>query len=474
MRGVRPTSSAAGFLGRRLRRWVLALGVAFLAIGVPAGPAAAEAVKLASITGRTFEVSMGRPVMVETEKPFTEIVVGDPSIADVSPLTDRSFIILGAKAGITGIALFDKDKNPVGTADVEVSPHTDRLQAALASRIPGAKIDVSSANGRVVLSGTANDAEAIAEANAIAQQFAGENVVNTINVTNVQQVQLEVRFLEASRQANKELGIAWSAVGSKLAAAVGSARLASGSTPFGALIGQLVGNGIQVDYLIQALETKGLARRLAEPNLVAMSGETASFLAGGEFPFPVAGADNTITVEFKKFGVGLDFTPTVGPDEVIHLVIKPEVSQLDPSTSLTLNNITIPSLTVRRATTTVELRDGQSFVIGGLLQGSNTVSHERVPWLGDVPVLGTLFRSSAYKRQETDLVIIVTPHLVRPMDPGQRIASPLDHALPGNDVDVFLNGQSEVRAGQLLSYASTRGGAGVPTTGHILDLPELR
>jgi pilus assembly protein CpaC len=455
-------------------RLARALAVA-LALAGPAAliaaPAAAEGVRLTA-AHRAIEVSVGRPLMVETERPFKEIVVGDPAVADVSPLTDRSFIILGARAGLTGIALFDENKAPVGSADIEVSPHTDRLQAALAARIPGADIEVTSENGKVLLSGTADDASAIEEANAIASQFAGENVVNTMDVTNVQQVQLEVRFLEASRTAGRELGIKWNIQGGDISAGVGSALLPSLAAPFGTLMGQLIGNGVQVDFLINALEQKGLARRLAEPNLVAMSGETASFLAGGEFPFPVSTKEG-IVVEFKKFGVGLDFTPTVGPDDVIHMVIKPEVSQIDPGLSIKVGDSVIPSITVRRATTTVELRDGQSFVIGGLLQSTNSVTQDKVPWMGDVPVLGALFRSNAYKKQETDLVIIVTPHLVRPLDPGQTVATPLDHTSPASDVDLFLGGKAEVAAAGALSYAASAA-PGAPATGYILDLPEIR
>lgn len=453
-------------------RAVLAALVGLAAPALLAADAFAADIRLAADRHRSIEVAVGRPVMVETSRPFKEIVVGDPTVADVSPLTDRSFMILGSKPGLTGIALFDAAKNPVGSADVEVSPHTDKLQAALAARIPGAKIDVTSQNGKILLSGTAEDAGAIAKANEIASQFSPEPVVNTMNVSNVQQVQLEVRFLEASRSAGRELGIQWNLNSGDVQASVGNRLLPSLATPFGSIVGQLLGNGLQVDFLINALEQKGLARRLAEPNLVAMSGETASFLAGGEFPFPVATKEG-IVVEFKKFGVGLDFTPTVGPDDVIHMVIKPEVSQIDPGLSIKIADTFIPSITVRRATTTVELRDGQSFVIGGLLQTTSSVSQDKVPWLGDVPVLGALFRSNGYKKQETDLVIIVTPHLVRPLDPGQTVATPLSHTRPPNDIDLFVNGQGEVPAAGLLSYASAGEAPLAVQTGHILDLPEL-
>jgi pilus assembly protein CpaC len=205
-------------------------------------------------------------------------------------------------------------------------------------------------------------------------------------------------------------------------------------------------SGTTADVLIQALEQRGVARRLAEPNLVALSGDTASFLAGGEFPFPVQADNNKITVEFKKFGIGLAFTPTVLGEGLINLKIEPEVSELDPTASLQVNNIAVPGLMVRRTQTTLELRDGQSFAIAGLLYTNHYKNQAQLPWIGEVPVLGTLFRSAAFQRKETDLVIIVTPRLVKPARPGQHLATPLDRRLPSNDVEFFVGGRLEVDA----------------------------
>ena len=184
-----------------------------------------------------------------------------------------------------------------------------------------------------------------------------------------------------------------------------------------------------------------MIRRLAEPNLTALSGDTASFLAGGEFPIPVSSNLGSIGIEFKKYGVGLAFTPTVLGDGVINLKIEPEVSQIDPTTSITLNGITIPAFIVRRANTTVELRDGQSFAIAGLLQAISTTDQKQLPWIADLPVIGALARSAAYQKKETDLVIIVTPRLVRPARPGDVLRTPLDSAKPANDPEFFLLGQ---------------------------------
>jgi pilus assembly protein CpaC len=209
------------------------------------------------------------------------------------------------------------------------------------------------------------------------------------------------------------------------------------------------GGGGSLDALITALETKGALRRLAEPNLMALSGDAARFLAGGEFPVPIPNTSSngspTISIEYKKFGVELAFVPTVLSRGVINLRVEPSVSELDFATAVTIAGTQVPALTVRNARTTVELRDGQSFAIAGLLQTRNRQDVSQLPWIGSVPVLGSLFRSASYQHEETDLVIIVTPHLVAPAAPGQKLASPLDSRLPANDVDFFLNGQMDVR-----------------------------
>lgn len=420
------------------------------------------------ITTAKVRVTKGKPQTVRTDRAFSEIVVGDPEIADASPLTENTFYILGGKIGTTGIALFDKNKKLIGQMDIEVSYDTTELRRVLRAKLPNSRIKVSSANGRIVLSGSAKDAPSAAHANAIAQQF-GEDVISSLGVSSSQQVQLEVRFIEAARNRNKEIGIRWEAIGSKFSSAIGTAGLVSGGVPFGTILGRILGNGVTADALINALETRGLARRLAEPNLVALSGQKASFLAGGEFPIPVSqGSNGNVTVEFKKFGVGLEFTPTVLKDGIINLEISPEVSEIDVSNTVKYGDIEIPSLTVRRATTTVQLRDGQSFVMAGLLQSSSEVSRRQFPWLSDIPVLGALFRSVSFRRKETDLVIIVTPRLVRPIEPGKRIRTPLDDKIAGNDVDVFWRGKDERRPVNRRRIARSDGTT-LPV-GHIMEL----
>jgi pilus assembly protein CpaC len=282
---------------------------------------------------------------------------------------------------------------------------------------------------------------------------------------------LKVRFIEASRTAGRDLGVNWFAsnesgtrgvntgLGGLTAAGPGAGGVpifntlstfagnASGM-PFGVALANLASGGTNIDLLITALETKGLARRLAEPDLVALSGDTASFLAGGEFPVPVAqtgvGGAATVTIEFKPFGVQLTFVPTVLANGIINLRLTPSVSQLDYGNAIRTADFLIPALTKREARTTIELRDGQSFAIAGLLQTVGLRDISQVPWLGSVPVIGALFRSTAYQQEETDLVVIVTPHLVEPGVPGDRLATPLDQRLPSNDVDLFLRGKLEV------------------------------
>jgi pilus assembly protein CpaC len=220
------------------------------------------------------------------------------------------------------------------------------------------------------------------------------------------------------------------------------------AAPFGVALASIATKGGSLDVTLTALEEKGLIRRLAEPDLIALSGDTAAFLAGGEFPVPVAqqgsiGAAPIITVQWKPFGVELTFVPTVLANGIINLRLAPSVSELDFTNPVVISGSSIPSLTKREARTTIELRDGQSFAIAGLLQARNRRGISQLPWIGSVPVLGALFRSAAYQQEETDLVVIVTPHLVAPSVPGQRLASPLDNYLPTNDVDFFLMGDME-------------------------------
>jgi pilus assembly protein CpaC len=238
---------------------------------------------------------------------------------------------------------------------------------------------------------------------------------------------------------------------------------------FGALaLGFDVGS-VEVGILLEALETKGMVRTLAEPNLTALSGQEAKFLAGGEYPIPVAQDNGRISVEFKKFGVSLSFTPTVLDNGLINLTIEPEVSEADYSRTISTGDIVIPSLVVRRTKTTVELRNGQSISIAGLLQSFNSRNADQLPWLGDVPVLGSLFRSTGFQKQETDLLVIITPRLAQPVDPSMRIPTPLDQTASSTDAELFLDRKVEVSR-NYQSFVENGGHVQGPY-GHIIELP---
>jgi pilus assembly protein CpaC len=458
-----------GRAARGLLTTIFVLSLCFYADCGPVG-AAAE-IRQMVINGNVIQlqVTLDKAETIATDREFSDVLVGNAQMADVVALTSRTLYVLGKKVGSTSITLLSPDKRVMGVVNVEVTFDVEGLKRRLRENIPGSGISVSSVGNKILLSGTVRDSVSLSKAISIAEQTAPQAVTNALSVRGSQQVLLEVRFIEADRESSRELGVGWDVFGNRIAAISGVTGvtasgtpvlgLASNNVPFGAAIARLLDGGTKADVIVQALEKRGLARRLAEPNLVALSGDTASFLAGGEFPFPVAAENNRITVEFKKFGVGLAFTPTVLDDGLINVKIEPEVSELDPTTTIRVENVEVPSLIIRRAQTTIELRDGQSFAVAGLLSANNFKNQKQLPWIGEVPVLGTLFRSAAFQKKETDLVIIVTPHLVKPARPGEKLVTPLDGRVSSNDREFFLRGQQEVKVGRPQAFH-----------GHILDL----
>lgn len=430
-----------------------------------------------------LNVAQGQFVTARTSTDVGRVVVGNPDIANAVPLTSRSFYVLGKAEGRTNVAVYGADDELLGTANVEVGADTPDLATTIQDAIPQANVRVETVNGRLRLSGTVPDSIALRKTLEIAEQYGSDGVINALRVAGGQQVMLEVRFIEANRTAGRELGVSWFARGSRADLRTGNFNpgsgtgqsgvtfnpfLASGSTPFGTLIAQVLSGGVSADILVQALEDKGLARRLAEPNLIALSGEKASFLAGGEIPIPVSADDDRISVTYKEYGVRLNFTPVVLDNGLINLKLEPEVSQIDESIRVSTGAISIPGFITRRASTSIEVRDGQSFAMAGLLQSVHSKNREQIPWLGQLPIIGTLFSSSSFQEQETDLVIIVTPRLVRPGKPGQPLRTPLDSARPGNDLDLFLMGAMEVDSNMQKRFAE---GAGViGPYGHIVEL----
>ncbi|MGY3508519.1 type II and III secretion system protein family protein [Bradyrhizobium canariense] len=523
-------------VGRLLAFGVMGLGAALASSGFTDRAAAADrrgssggviVSEMSDVQRVKLVVNKSRTFKVDTA--FATIVAGSSDIVDVKSLSDHLIYVQGKQTGTTNVILFDSSMKQIGILDVEVVIDTGNLQQNIRTSTGGQGIRVSASEGQVVLSGVAADAVTAERAMAIATSTVakGGTVVNAMSVAAPQQVMLEVRFLEVNREAGRNLGVNLYAANAN-GTNVGNTGLGAGVTragrspigginttpgplgaggdpvgspptgslpilgtagtllgaaggvapiPFGSLLTSLVrtSNGGSVDLLISALETKGLVRRLAEPNLTTLSGDAARFLAGGEFPVPIPTTTTTgfptITIDYKKFGVELAFVPTVLSRGVINLRVEPSVSELDFSNAVTIQGTTVPALTRRDARTTVELRDGQSFAIAGLLQTRNRQDVSQLPWIGSVPVLGTLFSSKSYQQEETDLVIIITPRLVAPAVPGQQLASPLDSRLPANDVDFFLNGQMEVRK-RYNDYVNSGGEVKGPY-GHIIA-PEIR
>jgi pilus assembly protein CpaC len=310
--------------------------------------------------------------------------------------------------------------------------------------------------GGILLTGTASSASAAAQAKAIAERYAPQAVSSTVVISSNKQVMVEVRMIEVSRSSMKDLGFDFSAQSSdgNFSAHTGTASgLTSALDPQGVISGTAHWGNISVNAKLAALETQGMVRTLAKPDLIAMSGEEASFLAGGEFPFPVPNGLNNVTIEFRQSGVKLNVTPVVEDNGDIRLKVAPEVSQLDPAHSISIAGFTLPSLAISKASTTVELRDGQSFAIAGLYQRGYNNAIDQVPGIGNLPVLGSLFRSSNWQKNQTELAIIVTPHLTAPTDHIETLPNPLaDHQEP-SAIDLILLGM--VDKGDL-SAAKTR------------------
>ncbi|MCG5481024.1 type II and III secretion system protein family protein [Sinorhizobium alkalisoli] len=451
------------------------------------GPADAQE-EYINLTGSVEQVTLppNDTVTIRTSKTFGDLVIGSAELIDVVPLSDQSLFIRGKALGATNISIYDDDKQLIGVIDVRVASDFSEVASAVRAAAPSSRVQVFNSNNRIRLAGTVRDAVELQRVVEIAQSYSEQPVMNQLRVAESQQVMLEVRIIEASRQTGRDLGIGWSGQGrngigkattsqgigvedGSLVRTLGDAAgAATGMQPFGQLIAKVLEiSGGQIDIVINALEQKGLVRRLAQPNLIALSGETASFHAGGEVPIlsTVAnGATVATETDYRPFGVRLSFTPVVLDDGLISLKVQPEVSELDTSISVNGN----PGFISRAANTTVALRDGQSFAMAGLLQSVNSKDVQQLPWLGQVPVIGALFRSTSFLKRESDLVIVVTPHIVRPSRPGEDLYSPLDQTRSSNDAELFALGILEVDKDMLRRFRLGEGVKG--SYGHRLDL----
>jgi pilus assembly protein CpaC len=450
---------------------MLALGAALAAAAMPAQAQVASLTASNIDHAGQLDVPLNKSQVLTVDRPFSKALVGNQEVADVLPLTNRSLYVLGKKVGTTSLTLYDSRNMLIAVVDVAVGPDVVTLKRQLAELIPGEQIGARVSNDAVVLTGTVSSASAVDRAMQIAKTYAGgdEKVVNMLSVGASQQVMLEVRFSEVNRQAAKQIGLNHSFNGNRTAGSIGNLSadsivptnnngvptiLLDGlSDAFGVGTWAYKIGSVNIFSALDALERKGLVKTLAEPTLVALSGETASFLAGGEFPIPVTQSSggggnngNGITVEFKPFGVSLGFTPTVLSDGIINLVVEPEVSSIDPSASVSINGLVVPGLLTRRAKTVVELRDGQSFAIAGLLRNDFQDTVRQLPVLGSLPIIGALFRSTGFQKQQTELVMIVTPRLVRPMR-AEDVSLPTDRVGNPHELDLFLMGRTDKAVG---------------------------
>jgi pilus assembly protein CpaC len=405
-----------------------------------AGQAAAQEPDMAT---RTITVAKDKSAAFHLDQPVGEIVVAQPDMVQLVATTDHGFYIRGKAVGTTNLLIYDRSHHLTQVVDVQVGRDLTSLQSDLAVALPREHIIAANFAGGVLLSGQASTSAASARASEIAEHYAPKEVTSQITLRAAQQIMVEVRVLEINRTALKDMGFNLTAKNSSGLNISTGTGLISGANPAGAFtIGGKIGT-TQVDLTLQALETKGLLRTLARPNLTAMSGEEASFLAGGEFPYPVPNGLGQVTIEFRQYGVKLKVTPTIEASGQIKLKVAPEVSQLDPAHSVQIDGFLLPSLDISNASTTVELKDGQSFAIAGLFQQSYNNSVSQVPGLGNLPVLGTLFRSASFQRQETELAILVTPRLTTPADDVDSLPNPLADAHEPSAIDLILAGLTE-------------------------------
>ncbi len=421
---------------------ILALAAAAATPLLASTPAAAQTMASEPVMRRTIHVPRDKSLSFRLPGPASKIVIAQPDIAKITATSDSAFYVQGMEFGSTNLLVYGSGGRLAEVIDIRVGYDAEGLQQDLTAAFPDEPLKVRNLGEVLMLAGNVSTTGIQAGAEKIAEKYAPESVISRITVRASQQVILEVRILEASRNALQDLGINLSAFNDSFSVLTGAGLI--GATAPQATLGTTGGSGDKrLDTQIQALEERGVVRTLAKPNLVAMSGEKASFLAGGEFPFPVPTRDG-IVIEFRPYGVKLNFVPKVQENGWIKMEVAPEVSQLDPNNSLTLGGINIPALTVRRAATTLELKPGDSFAMAGLFQHDYTNNTSQTPWIGDVPILGALFRSARWKRAESELLILVTPRLASAEDRQ----APLLDSLPGREptkADLFLMGKSHDR-----------------------------
>lgn len=414
-----------------------------------AKPTASEAQRL--------ELGVGKSKVVDLPTSIKRASLANPEVADTVVLSPKQIYLTGKATGVTTLTLWKESGELYAVFDISVSPDLTQLREQLHKVLPEEKgILVTASHDHVTMSGIVTSLANQSRALEIAEPYAPKKVVNLLKVGGAQQVMLEVRVAEMNRDLIRRMGVNMNGVGSGNNFGVTALNNLTSLAGPGSLDGpmsQLVTSTVNAlvrfqtgditwTSFIDALKEEDAVKILAKPTLVAVSGQEAQFLSGGEFPFPVPQAFGVVTIRYKKFGVGLVFTPTVLADNRISMSVSPEVSELDFKNALQLQGFIVPTITTRRATTVVDLADGQSFAIAGLLRDSVREQIQKFPFLGDIPVLGALFRSSNFQKNQTELVIIVTPHFVKPIDVAQQ-ALPTDTFVEPNDWEFYLMGWTD-------------------------------
>ena len=451
------------------------LGTAFAALaiglGTIAAPVPAAAQSMAARPSETLNLSAGTGTLVRLSGPMTDVFIADDKVADIQVRSSTQLYVFGKARGETTVYATGKNGRVDYAANVRVGNNVGSVEEMLQLAMPEAAIQATPMNNLVLLTGTVSSPTDVEEASRLVQAYVGEGtqVVSRLRSATPLQVNLKVRIAEVNRSLLKQIGVNLLAAtqgGFKIGISQGQGinlpdvnctdecppariiRNPLGSTITG--VGSLF--GMDILSSLDLAEVDGLVNTLAEPNLTALSGETASFLAGGEFPIPISQSLGSISIEYKQYGVGLAFTPIVLADGRISMRVRPEVSELSAEGSIKLNGFDVPALVTRRAETTVELGSGQSFMLAGLLRNNTTNNIDKAPFLGDLPILGALFRSTSFRRQETELVIVVTPYLVRPV--SGRLALPTDGYRAPSDPVRNWEGQSYSSQGRAPAPAS--------------------
>jgi pilus assembly protein CpaC len=439
---------------RMIKRLLIVFGLVLL-VGPHAWAAASTPLKL----------SVDHGVSLTLSSPASSVFIANPDIADVQVMSPTSIMIFGKRTGETTFMASDTNGHTLAQRTIMVIQDLSDLRLELDNAIPGNKIKIQALPNGLVLTGEVKDPGAAADAYKLAQRYlsSGGDIINRIKVVGSNQIHIRVRFAEVQRNIDTTLGIDWQTVstGGGMVFGLGTGSIVNalggsgGTLGTGAATGlfprpnnttlsqpndvlgvQRIGKHFDIQGMIDALAQDGLITILAEPNLTAMSGETASFLAGGEFPIPIPQGNGTISIEFKKYGVSLEFTPTLISENRINLHVKPEVSELTQTGAIVTDNITVPALTTRKAETTIEVGSGESFAIAGLLDNNQAQTVTKYPLLGDLPVIGALFRSEHFINGQTELVVIITPYIVKPT--GEQMALPMDSYSPPNATEQLV------------------------------------